>query len=135
VSPEALLEFRLRKKAEFRSASPKEGGRMSEEDILSSVKRTIGILKSMPKVSIDGHKFIDCRGTEELEELPEASSFLGLPVMYMREDQREGRIKVGVLNGSKEATAAWMGWASEEPSLEGVYGNPTRGYAGAYLIE
>lgn len=125
ISPEEILEIRVEEKALFRAANA--------DDIMEEIKASIRIIRELPAVTVGGWKFADARRMN-ISELPEASAFTGTAVMYSRLDPRENRVKVGVLNGEKESLEAWMKWAEDNPELEGVYGNPTRGYAGAYQV-
>lgn len=62
-------------------------------------------------------------------DLPEGAAYAGVPVRY-RAWLPEGRIKEMFKGGSPEAVAAFM--AAHRDAGREVYGNPHRGYAGAY---
>lgn len=77
---------------------------------------------------------IDVAGTavawlpEANDYTPEASARYDIPFIYKRQE-RDGRVKVGLLGAPAEAISTYM----RECGLLDVYGNPSRGYAGGYL--
>ncbi len=73
---------------------------------------------------------VDLRG-ESIAELPEAGAREGIAYMSSVVD-RDGRTKVVVGSASPEQVEAWFSWAKAE-GLEGIYGDPARGFAGGYV--
>lgn len=72
-------------------------------------------------------RFLD--PTQMPSDLPEGAAYAGLPVRY-RALQPEGVLKEMFKGGTPEAVAAFM--AEHRAAGREVYGNPYRGYAGAY---
>jgi hypothetical protein len=72
-------------------------------------------------------RFLD--PTETPRDLPEGAAYAGMPVRY-RMLLPEGVLKEMVKGGSAEAIEAFM--AEHRDAGRPVYGNPHRGYAGAY---
>lgn len=121
VDPVALRQWRATSRAAFQ--------RIPVEELTRKVEQGMETLRTLPLISIGGYQFADARG-QACPELPEASAITGITVLYSLQDFKTKRIKVGVLNGDKEALEAWMEWAKAK--YVDVYGDPTRGYAGAY---
>ena len=82
----------------------------------------------------------DMRRPTPVAELPEAAMRLGVGYMSGPLLDRDGREKFTV-SGTEEEVALWMEAASEVPlwkshrglGLVDIYGDPKRGFAGAYL--
>lgn len=122
VDPTALRTWREKSRAAFQG--------IPEAEIRRKVDAALDALTGLPEVTLRGATFRDARG-REIPELPEASAIAGQPVLYSLEDKRAGRIKVGVLNGAPAETQAFLD-AVEELGLVDPYGDPARGFAGAY---
>lgn len=121
VKPKELQAWRAESRAR------KQGIPVSQ--ILLDVRRAIASLQSLPVTEIQGYGF---RVAETpIKEIKEASAILGVPVMYSQQDHRSGRLKVAVRNGGKLQIQSWMDWAKD--CMKDVYGDPARGFAGAYL--
>ncbi len=105
---------------------------VDEATLQRRVEEGIELIRRCPVMMIRGHEFVDALDGS-VPELSEVSAILGVPVMYGMNDVRSGRIKVGALNGSPEALAAWMQYAEHAMHLQDVYGDPVRGYAGGYM--
>ncbi len=125
IDPERMRDWRANTHAAVRQ--------MTVEQFHQGLDNTIESLKKCSMLNIGGHEFIDAMDTQH-EWVSDASAILGRSVMYAYFDRRVRRNKVGVLNGSPEALAAWMEWAKTRPYLEDIYGDPVRGFAGGYLV-
>lgn len=70
---------------------------------------------------------------EEVPFLNHAQLFTNIPVEYrMNGTPRDPRNKVGLLGGTNsELVRYWMDAKTSE--LDGIYGDPSRGYAGGYV--
>jgi hypothetical protein len=122
VSPEALRAWRIKSRAEFQDRS--------ELEILADVERAEAALKSAPRVEIDGVQVADLRGPV-IPELPEAATYVGIPYLASIAE-RDGREKV-VISAPESALRVFMdSWAPAQ-GLTGIYGDPVRGFAGAYV--
>lgn len=125
VDPAALRAWRAESRAAFQ--------RTTVEAINAAVDAALVRLAELPAARVGGFAFWDARG-REIPELPEAAAISGQGVMYSLFDARSGRTKVGVLNGTPEALTAWLAWARSPASgLADAYGDPARGFAGAYV--
>lgn len=124
VEPFEVRQSRIAGRAQFQ--------RISEEQMLTKINAAIAVIKQLPSIEIAGHPFKDAMD-RFVPELPEASAMLNMPIIYTRREPRLGLTKVGVLNGTAPALVAWMKWASEQIYLMQLYGDPDRGYAGAYV--
>lgn len=71
----------------------------------------------------------DMRGVH-VPELPEAGTRYGIPYVADGLPGPDGRVKI-VCSGSAEVVRAFFGWAARE-GLVDAYGDPERGFAGAY---
>jgi hypothetical protein len=71
----------------------------------------------------------DMRGAH-VSELPEAGTRYGIPYVADGLPVPDGRVKI-VCSGSSEVIRAFFGWAERE-GLTDAYGDPERGFAGAY---
>jgi hypothetical protein len=98
------------------------------EDVLAEVEAARAILRQAPR---DETGIADLRQRPAIPELPEAAAREGIPVMaQMRE--RDGRTKVVLQCASPEQVQLFISGALVA-GLEGVYGDPERGFAGGYL--
>ena len=123
VEPSDLMEWRVNCRAAFQKRNPAE--------IKRDIDNARFEIANLDCILIGDHVFKDARG-KHIKELPEASARDGVMVMYSLVDRNSGKTKVGVLSGTKEGLDVWMDWAKSQNNLEGVYGDPARGYAGAY---
>lgn len=124
VTPTALRAWRAETRARFQGSTAAE--------ISAAVDAAIEAVRGLPTINVGGHA-VAVAG-EEIRELPEAASITGIPVMYELFDVRAQKTKVGLLGADEEVGAAWMDWARANHNLEGVYGDPKRGFAGAYKV-
>lgn len=120
VSPKDLADWRRASRAERRRVTPAEmeSAILAAKDFLTT---------SAERVEFCGHPFpwvVDKRTSSEVSE---ASARFGIPFMYQERDE-DGRTKFGIVGAGPELVAAWM----RDCGLQGVYGNPYRGYAGGY---
>jgi len=67
-----------------------------------------------------------------IPEAPEASAITGIALMYSMVDRATGRMKVGLLGAEPATIREWMERNALEMGLVEVYGDPARGFAGAY---
>ena len=124
VSPADVRRSRIAGRAKFQ--------RISEAQMQGKIDAAIALVSARPTIDIGGHPFKDAMD-RYVPELPEASAMLNAPIIYTRREASVGLVKVGVLNGTAEALTAWMSWAGQQPYLFRLYGDPDRGYAGAYV--
>lgn len=124
VDPFDVRQSRIASRAQFQ--------RISQEQMIKKIDAAIAVIKGLPTIEIGGHPFKDAMD-RFVPELPEASAMLNMPIIYTRREPRLALTKVGVLNGTAPALKAWMTWASEQSYLMRLYGDPDRGYAGAYV--
>lgn len=69
---------------------------------------------------------------DPIPQLNHAQLEAGVPVQYtMPGNARDPRTKVGLLGGSPELIRMWMD--EKSITMDGVYGDPERGYAGCYV--
>ncbi|MDD3446787.1 MAG: hypothetical protein PHS60_15375, partial [Zavarzinia sp.] len=124
VTPAALRTWRAETRARFQGSTA--------DEVSAAVDAAIEAVRGLPTIDVGGHAV--AVAVEEIRELPEAAAITGMPVMYEIFDARAQKTKVGLLGAEEEVGAAWMDWARANPSLEGVYGDPKRGFAGAYKV-
>lgn len=124
VEPSEVRQSRVASRAQFQ--------RISQAQMLNKINAAIEVIRGLPSIEIGGHLFKDAMD-RFVPELPEASAMLNMPIIYTRREPRLGLTKVGVLNGTAPALRAWMTWAEEQDYLMQLYGDPDRGYAGAYV--
>ncbi|MBX9913726.1 MAG: hypothetical protein K2Y25_07510 [Pseudomonadaceae bacterium] len=124
VEPHEVRQSRINSRAKFQGISPAQ--------MLSKINAAVAVINGLPSIEIAGHPFKDAMD-RFVPELPEASAMLNMPIIYTRREARLGLTKVGVLNGTAPALTAWMQWAAEQSYLMQLYGDPDRGYAGAYV--
>lgn len=120
VDPERLMAFRAANTAAFR--------KLSVTEVLEGVKADVARLEAAEKQLIGGQSVAVTK--EPLAYGPEASLRSGVAIISVVSD-RDGRRKEVFLGGESSAITAFM--ASREAEGREVYGNPSRGYAGAYL--
>jgi hypothetical protein len=124
VEPFEVRQSRIASRAQFQ--------RISQEQMIHKINAAIEVIKSLPTIEIGGHPFKDAMD-RFVPELPEASAMLNAPIIYTRRERQLGLTKVGVLNGTAPALTSWMNWAAQQSYLMQLYGDPDRGYAGAYF--
>ena len=124
VEPHEVRQSRINSRAQFQRISPAQ--------MLSKINAAIDVINGLPTIEIAGYPFKDAMD-RFVPELPEASAMLNMPIIYTRREAKLGLTKVGVLNGTAPALTAWMKWAAEQNYLIQLYGDPDRGYAGAYV--
>ena len=124
VAPEDVRRSRIAGRARFQ--------RITESQMQDKINAAIAVVTALPIIEIAGHPFKDAMD-RYVPELPEASAMLNAPIIYTRREASVGLVKVGVLNGTAAALTAWMTWAGQQPYLFRLYGDPDRGYAGAYV--
>lgn len=125
IDPLSLREWRTRTRAKHQGRTPAA--------VRADQNASIAAIMDAPRAEVGIWTFRDVRG-QNLPELAEGSAICGEGVLYATFDRRSQRTKVGVLNGPTEAIAAWLDWARSAASrLRDAYGDPARGYAGAYL--
>jgi hypothetical protein len=124
VAADEVRQSRITSRAQFQ--------RISTEQMCNKIDAAIAAIIALPNIEIGGHPFKDAMD-RFVPELPEASAILNMPIIYTRRESRLGLTKVGVLNGTAPALRAWMQWAGQQSYLMQLYGDPDRGYAGAYV--
>ena len=124
VDPVDVRQSRIASRAQFQ--------RISQEQMINKINAAIEVIKSLPTIEIGGYQFKDAMD-RFVPELPEASAMLNAPIIYTRRERQLRLTKVGVLNGTSPALTAWMRWAAQQSYLMQLYGDPDRGYAGAYV--
>lgn len=129
VDPKSLRAWRVAQRAAFQ--------KRSHAEIESDTRAAEAALEAAPQIEIGGVLLADLRG-QHVAELPEAACIAG--VGYLADiEERNGRRKV-VVGGCGEGTLPGVApvreflatWASAQ-GLTGAYGDPVRGFAGAYL--
>ena len=122
IDPQALRVWRIKSRAEFQGRS--------ELEILADVERAESALKSAPRIEIGGVEVADLRGPV-IPELPEAATYLGIAYLASIAE-RDGREKV-VVSGSELMLREFISSWAHAQGLTGIYGDPVRGFAGAYV--
>ena len=125
IDPERMRLWRGRSRAQFK--------KMALAQFEKSLQETINQLRDRPTITIGGFKFIDAMDSE-YRELVDASAIIGLGAMFSYFDRRKNRFKVAAINGAPAAMAAWIEWSKQQPYFEDQWGDPQRGFAGAYVI-
>lgn len=118
IDPDSLLRYRIKQKAAFL--------KVSEEELFKTILSTIDKITQLSEGEI-----VDLSEQGTFPELPEAASYLG--VAYVAKiKEPSGREKL-VLGGNTNPALVEQ-WLSDQANLgREVYGNPKRGFAGAYL--
>lgn len=123
IAPDELMVWRVQTRARFQKRDPNE--------ILASVEQARRALRAAPSVELaPGIAVRDLRG-ELIPELPEAAAREGLAFLSEVRDP-DGAIKVVCQAGTPDQIQAFLDWARHQ-GLTGIYGDPARGFAGAYL--
>lgn len=132
VNPDALMRWRVEQRARFQGRSV--------DDVLADVEAAREVLWEVPLVELSAslvgsHAVVyDLRG-RDFPELPEAAAREG--VAYLATvTERDGRRKV-VLGGhtTPAVVRAFMEHWAPAHGLMDIYGDPARGFAGAYMPE
>lgn len=132
VDPDDLVRWRVERRAAFQGRPPK--------DILADVELAREALREAPFVELSAplvyaHAVVrDLRG-RDVPELPEAAAREGASYLATV-TERDGRKKV-VLGGhtTPDVVRAFMTEWAPARGLVDVYGDPARGFAGAYVVE
>lgn len=122
IDPDAVLHYRNVTRANFT--------RVSVESITAAVENARLALLGAQKINVGGFDVADLRASV-VAEANEASARYALPFVYRMHDARSGKTKEGVFSSNPAIIEAWM--ASSRSTLDGVYGDPARGYAGGYV--
>ncbi len=127
VEPEELLEARLREKAAFQ--------RISYQEIRKTFDASVERFKTLPSIVMGDQIVVDTR--KEAEPVPEANevgAYLGYGVLYEMTDKATNQRKTGLIGGEPDAIRVFMEVISKLPNADGLYGDPERGFAGAYNV-
>ena len=125
VNPSALRLWRAMNRAELMEKKPR--------DVLAMVDAAVDELQKLPSLALGGGRSV-IRVDKYIPEMYEAAAITGLELMYSRKEKEGGKTKVTLINASAQTIEAWVEWASTPGSgLEGAYGSPSKGYAGAFL--
>ena len=123
--PEAVRAFREESRSQFQA--------ISIDELRDRVNRAVRLLDRLPRIEIAGQSVADARGYGTIPELPEAAAIRGQAFVYERPARGDDpRTQTGILNGDPAVVDAWMAQAQAADDLEDVYGDPARGFAGAY---
>lgn len=121
VDPEALMAWRVHERAAFQ--------RRPEAAVLADVQHAMAVLQAAPRLAGPLGGVADL-GAGSVPEAPEAAARLGQPFQAIVAD-RDGRTKCVVQVAPPDIVAAWL--AEHRAAGHETYGDPTRGFAGAYL--
>lgn len=135
VDPGCIREWRLRQRAEFQG--------VSYESLLATVEAAETAIKEADwdyvelgpagGDDVDRAAYKDLRGAH-VPEAPEASLRLGVAILCDGLPDGDGRRKLNLLGDpTGELVAAWLSRWAHDLGLEGIYGDPGRGFAGGYL--
>lgn len=93
----------------------------------------LATLQTVPLINLHSDlSAVDMRG-QHVSELPEAASQLGICFVADVLPCPDGRVKVVCQSGTPDQIDAFMRYWVPSQGLVGVYGDPERGFAGAYL--
>jgi hypothetical protein len=124
VDPDRLMAWRAASRAAFQGRPV--------EDILRDVEAGRKALREAPELQIAPGVFVkDLRGIK-VPELPEASAREAVCFIADGLPDGEGRVKVVCQSGTPAQISAFMSWAPTQGMVD-VYGDPQRGFAGAYI--
>jgi hypothetical protein len=124
VDPDAVARFRMAQKAAFTGRSV--------DELLDDIARAREALRNAQTVELGGQQVRDMRGAV-VPELPDAASRDGAAYIALVRE-RDGKEKV-VVGGHLTPGAVddfIRSWAPAQ-GLTGIYGDPSRGFAGGYL--
>lgn len=124
IDPDALLQWHVASRAVFE--------RRSTAAVLCDVASTQRALQTAPRLSLaPGVVTADMRSRSSPELLIAAAHARQCCLSTVR--TRDGRTKIGCLVGSAEQIRAFMEYWAPAQQLTGIYGDPVRGFAGAYV--
>ena len=124
VDPDALLQWHVASRAAFE--------RRSAAAVLCDVVSTQRALHAAPRVTLaPGVVSADMRNRASPELLIAAAHARQCCLSAVR--ARDGRTKIGCLVGSPQQIRAFMQQWALAQRLTGIYGDPARGFAGAYV--
>lgn len=124
VDPDRLLAWHVASRAAFE--------RRTEEKVMRDVEAARAVLRQAPRVALaDDVYAADLRGTP-VRELLMAAAREGLCCLSSVV-ARDGRTKIGCLVGSQVQVSAFMQVWAPAQQLVDIYGDPVRGFAGAYV--
>lgn len=122
IDPDELMKWRVRTRAKFQGRS--------EEEILRDVENARLLLRNSPaRYVVDIGQFVDLTDAGFVPELPEAAAREGLAFVAKVKDKTGEKL---VLQCAPPELVKW--WIEDQRGLgRKVYGDPARGFAGAYL--
>lgn len=124
VDPDALLAWHVASRSAFEHRSA--------DAVLRDVEATRTILRDAPRVELaPGIEAADVRGQTVAELLLAAAREGQCCLSAVR--ARDGRTKIGCLVGSAGQVTAFMQRWAPANDLHDVYGDPVRGFAGAFV--
>jgi hypothetical protein len=121
VTPEALFEFRLAEKARHRKVSTLEIERQIHEAIIA--------LTGAPDIELAPGVTIKDMRENPVAELPEASAIM--QIGFLGRMKMANRTKYTCMGDQGQVSAFMRVWAPSQ-GLVDIYGDPVRGYAGAF---
>lgn len=125
VDPDALMLWRAASRAKFQNRAV--------EDVLADIEATTTALRAAPRLPLgEGVEVADMRREPPYPELPEAATRLGIGYIAGPLVGPDGRRKY-TCSGEPEQVSEFMSWARTE-GLKDTYGDPARGFAGAYEV-
>lgn len=146
VDPTKLAEFRVEQLCSASRASNRKNARTPDE-VRASIKSASEAILAAPQINLGGVMLADLRGAE-IPDLPEAAMLLGIGYLAGGVSLREGDPPKIVIGGCGAGTipgtapveaflaAARTGQIASTPvHVDGQlkpYGDPVRGFAGAY---
>jgi hypothetical protein len=87
----------------------------------------VAALQRLPSIEVGGLWVLDAT-SEERDSCWHVFHQVNAGVISFSDD------KCSVRSLDSDGIRSWMSWAATNPGLHGVYGNPDRGYAGAYFV-
>ena len=127
VDPDELMRWRVTSKARFQNLDPRQ--------VLERVEYAKAALLAadVVKVTLEGQEveFRDIRQPTPVPEIPEAAARLGVNYLSGPLKSQDGRLKF-TASGSPAACRAFLEVLVEREGLKDSYGDPARGFAGAY---
>lgn len=124
VNPNELRSWRLSWRAQRH--------RMKKYQLVARINKAIKTINELSAIDFHGQPVLDAMNLA-IPELGEAAAIQGKAVLYSYFDSSTQMPKVGLTGARPEVIAAWMETIAQNPQVVRVYGNPHRGYAGAYL--
>lgn len=142
VDPSALAEYRIRELCSISPAGNRSQLRLPK-DVCASIKRAKAAILSAPNITVGIIPVKDLRG-QVVSDLPEAAMILGVAYLAGGASLRQGDAPKIVLGGcgkgSIPGTAPVEAFLAAAHSgevggmrVKNAYGDPVRGFAGAYL--